>query len=230
MSCSIIHPAATSFSVDRNVFLSTQFSNTLSLCSSLNVTDRVSHPYKTEGNITLLNTDTMTTKRAAQLSGSDSAPMRLKLCEMFHTDSQTQSPMTNFNLPKFLNKIFMTKIKLFCEIPWTLPVLNSIEETPCRESCFVRYLEQTTPVLNATQETPCIEIFQNHFRQQSLKRPSANQTSPRQLRFEPKKNSAPMRHTSGVRTGFAVVLVWPFNAWIKTLRATLSAEIFYWGF
>jgi hypothetical protein len=28
--------------------VSTLFSNTLSLCSSLNVTDQVSHPYKTD--------------------------------------------------------------------------------------------------------------------------------------------------------------------------------------
>jgi hypothetical protein len=70
------HPAATSSAVDRNVSLSTLFSNTRSLCSSLNVTDRVSHPYKTTGNITVRNTSTMTTKSLAQLSGSDSAPMR----------------------------------------------------------------------------------------------------------------------------------------------------------
>jgi hypothetical protein len=30
-----------------NILLSTMFSNTLSLCSSLNVRDQVSHPYRT---------------------------------------------------------------------------------------------------------------------------------------------------------------------------------------
>jgi hypothetical protein len=30
------------------------FSNTLSLCSSLNVTDQVSHPYRTTGKIIVL--------------------------------------------------------------------------------------------------------------------------------------------------------------------------------
>jgi polysaccharide pyruvyl transferase WcaK-like protein len=39
-----------------NIPLSTLFSNTLSLCSSLSVRDQVSHPYKTTGKITVLYT------------------------------------------------------------------------------------------------------------------------------------------------------------------------------
>jgi hypothetical protein len=34
-----------------NTFLNTLFSNTLSLCSSLNVRDQVSHPYRIRGKI-----------------------------------------------------------------------------------------------------------------------------------------------------------------------------------
>jgi hypothetical protein len=34
-----------------NILLRTLFSNTLNLCSSLNVRDQVSHPYKTNGRI-----------------------------------------------------------------------------------------------------------------------------------------------------------------------------------
>jgi hypothetical protein len=37
----------------QNILLKTLFSNTLSLCSSLNVKDQVSHPYKTTGRIIL---------------------------------------------------------------------------------------------------------------------------------------------------------------------------------
>jgi len=37
-----------------NIFLSTLFSNTLSLCSSLNVSDQVSHLYKTTGKVIVL--------------------------------------------------------------------------------------------------------------------------------------------------------------------------------
>jgi hypothetical protein len=37
-----------------NILLSTLFSNTLSLCSSLNVWDLVSHPYRTTGKIIVL--------------------------------------------------------------------------------------------------------------------------------------------------------------------------------
>jgi hypothetical protein len=38
----------------KNILLNTLFSNTLSLCTSLNVRDQVSHPYKTTGTIIVL--------------------------------------------------------------------------------------------------------------------------------------------------------------------------------
>jgi hypothetical protein len=38
-----------------NILLSTLFSNTLSLCSSLNVRDQVSHPYSTTDKIIVLH-------------------------------------------------------------------------------------------------------------------------------------------------------------------------------
>jgi len=37
-----------------NIFLNTMFSNTLSFLSPLNVSDQVSHPYKTTGKIIVL--------------------------------------------------------------------------------------------------------------------------------------------------------------------------------
>jgi len=40
--------------LDPNIVLNTLFSETLSLCSSLKVTDQVSHPYNTTGKITVL--------------------------------------------------------------------------------------------------------------------------------------------------------------------------------
>jgi hypothetical protein len=42
----LLQPSNT-FSLDPNIFLSTLFSNTLSLCSSHSVRDPVLHPYKT---------------------------------------------------------------------------------------------------------------------------------------------------------------------------------------
>jgi hypothetical protein len=45
--CSLFQPAATSSLFGPNITLSTQFSNTLDLCSSLNVGDQVTHPYRT---------------------------------------------------------------------------------------------------------------------------------------------------------------------------------------
>jgi hypothetical protein len=44
--CSFLHSPVTSSLLGPNTFLNTLFSNTLSLRSSLNVSDQVSHPYK----------------------------------------------------------------------------------------------------------------------------------------------------------------------------------------
>jgi hypothetical protein len=51
--CSFLHSPVTSSLLGPNIFLSTLFSNTHSLRSSHNVSDQVSHPYKT-GIITVL--------------------------------------------------------------------------------------------------------------------------------------------------------------------------------
>ena len=49
--CSFFHSPVTSSLLGENILLNTLFSNTPSLCSSLNVSDQVSHPYKTTGKI-----------------------------------------------------------------------------------------------------------------------------------------------------------------------------------
>jgi hypothetical protein len=49
--CSFLHSPVTSSLVVPNILRSTLFSNTLSLRSSLNVSDQVSHPYKTKGKL-----------------------------------------------------------------------------------------------------------------------------------------------------------------------------------
>jgi len=52
--CSFLHSPVTSSLLGQNILLSTLFSNILSLHSSLNVSDQVSHPNKTTGNIIFL--------------------------------------------------------------------------------------------------------------------------------------------------------------------------------
>ena len=52
--CSLLHSAVTSSLLGPNILLSTLFSKTLSLRSSLNASDQVSHPYKTTGKILAL--------------------------------------------------------------------------------------------------------------------------------------------------------------------------------
>ena len=49
--CSFLHSPFTSSLLGPNILLCTLFSNTLSLRSSLNVRDQVSHPYKTTGRV-----------------------------------------------------------------------------------------------------------------------------------------------------------------------------------
>jgi len=49
--CSFLHSPVTSSLLDPNILLSTLFSNALNLRSSLNVSEQVSHPYKTTGRI-----------------------------------------------------------------------------------------------------------------------------------------------------------------------------------
>jgi hypothetical protein len=52
--CNFLHSPVTSALVGPNILLSTLCSNTLILCSSLNVRDQVPHPYKTNGRIMIL--------------------------------------------------------------------------------------------------------------------------------------------------------------------------------
>ena len=52
--CNFLHSPVTSSLLGPNTLLSILFSNTLSLRSSLSVSDQVSHPYRTTGNIIVL--------------------------------------------------------------------------------------------------------------------------------------------------------------------------------
>ena len=52
--CNFLHSPVTPSFLDPNILLNTLFSNTLSLWSSCNVSDQVSHPYKTTGKIIVL--------------------------------------------------------------------------------------------------------------------------------------------------------------------------------
>jgi len=52
--CSFLHSPVTSFLLDPNILLNSLFSETLSLRSSLDVSDQLSHPYKTTRKIIVL--------------------------------------------------------------------------------------------------------------------------------------------------------------------------------
>ena len=54
--CSLLHSPVTSSLLGPNVLLNNMFSNTLSFLSSRNVSDQVSHPYKTTGKIFVYST------------------------------------------------------------------------------------------------------------------------------------------------------------------------------
>ena len=52
--CNLLHSRVTSSLLGPNILLNTMFSNTLSFLSSRNVSDQVSHPYKTTGKIRII--------------------------------------------------------------------------------------------------------------------------------------------------------------------------------
>ena len=52
--CNFLHSPVTPSLLGPNILLNILFSDTLSPCSSLNVSDQVSHPYKTTGKIIVL--------------------------------------------------------------------------------------------------------------------------------------------------------------------------------
>jgi hypothetical protein len=52
--CSFLHSPVTTSLLGPNIHLNTRFTNTPSLLSSLNVSDQVSHPYKTTCNVIFL--------------------------------------------------------------------------------------------------------------------------------------------------------------------------------
>jgi hypothetical protein len=52
--CNVLHPPVTHFLFGPNILISNLFSNTLSLCSYLNVRDQASQPYRTTGKIIVL--------------------------------------------------------------------------------------------------------------------------------------------------------------------------------
>jgi hypothetical protein len=53
--CNFLQPRVISSLFGPNILLSILFSNTFSLCSSFNVRDHVSHPYRTTSKITVLH-------------------------------------------------------------------------------------------------------------------------------------------------------------------------------
>jgi small basic protein len=52
--CSFLQPPVTSSVFGPNIHVSSLFSNILSVCSSLDIRDQVSHPYRTAGKIIVL--------------------------------------------------------------------------------------------------------------------------------------------------------------------------------
>jgi len=87
--CSFLHSPFTLSHLGQNILLSTLFSNTLSLRSSLNVSDQVSHSYKTTSNV-IVQCILVFTFLDSKLETKDSAPSDSKhsltsICSYFLT-------------------------------------------------------------------------------------------------------------------------------------------------
>jgi hypothetical protein len=92
--CIFLHPSITSFLFRRNIPLNTVFSFTLSLCSSLNVRDQVSHPYRTTGKITVLNIQIFKSSAADEKTGGSG----LNGSKHYHNSISYFSHESNFEL------------------------------------------------------------------------------------------------------------------------------------
>jgi hypothetical protein len=87
--CNFLHSPVTSSVFGPNILLRTLFSNTLSLCSSLNVKYYVSNPYKVSGRIMVLYILTFTFL--------DSIVEPIKM-EKYNVHRQVISTISNINL------------------------------------------------------------------------------------------------------------------------------------
>ena len=65
--CTFLYSLVTSSHLGSNILLNTLFSNTISLRSSLNVRDHVSHPYKTTGKIILFTSSSAEVKEIVEI-------------------------------------------------------------------------------------------------------------------------------------------------------------------
>ena len=127
--CSFLHSPVILSLLGKNILFNTLFSNTLCLCSSLNISDQVSHPYKTTGKIIVLYILTFI------FLDSKLEDKRLHL--MIASISQLQSALNVFlhrilicyGISKHLNSSTLPKELLSAFILWLRPAFWSRDMT-----------------------------------------------------------------------------------------------------
>jgi hypothetical protein len=99
--CSFLHPHITSSFSGPNILLSTLFANTLNLRSSLNVSDHVSHPYKTTDTYNELHEESLWISERERLhfGSSSSSSQNNRMCgyEILQKQDKTFAEICNYD-------------------------------------------------------------------------------------------------------------------------------------
>ena len=97
--CSFLHSHVTSSLSGPNILLSTLFSNTLNLRSSLNVSDHVSHPYKTKDTYNELHEKSLWISERESIRFGSSSSQSNGMCgyEMLQKEDKTFAAIFNYD-------------------------------------------------------------------------------------------------------------------------------------
>ena len=123
--CNPLHSSVTSSLLGPNILLNTMFSNTLNLLSSRNVSDQVSHPYKTTGKIIGTHVSDQVShpyETTYKIIGTNSyTPIKLNICTHY-TFLPPHKPKAHYTLNTYLYPTSATFVLAYKWTPLHIPL------------------------------------------------------------------------------------------------------------